>query len=85
MFEIGEFDFGSKPSVGTIRTIEFKKIFKTIPTVIIGPTKYSIDKDFYTNVSLINVTTTNFKVRLTNISNAYTPNFEYLAINNINR
>ena len=84
LFEIGEFDFGNKPSIGTVQTIEFKKIFKTIPTVIIGPTKYSIDKDFYTNVSLINVTTTNFKVRLTNISDAYTPTFEYLAINNIN-
>ena len=80
LFEIGEFNFGNKPSLGSTQTIKFKKEFKKIPVVIIGPTKHSIDVNFYTNVSLIKVTTSSFEVKLTNISSSYTPFFEYFAI-----
>ena len=80
LFETGEFNFGNKPSLGSTQTIKFKKEFKKIPVVIIGPTKHSIDVNFYTNISLIKVTTSSFEVKLTNISSSYTPIFEYFAI-----
>ena len=81
LYETGIVSFGQNPQVGTVITINFKKIFKETPVIMISPTHYHLTVNYYANITIFNMTNSSFQAKLVNsYGGNFTPAFDYLAI-----
>ena len=84
--KLPKFDCGiertSRPAVGTVILVEFNKVFYVPPIVVCCPGYYNSGHNIAENLSISDITTSSFKITVTNNVSGHSPDFYWIAISN---